>query len=68
MVFGNTGMDDKALFMAAAQGEDVVSQMYPNLTLMNLVRESEQRIDEGYIWNDPYPDFGKYPGRRGEKF
>ena len=37
MVFGNTGMDDKDLFMRAAHGEDVVSSMYPNLTLQNLV-------------------------------
>ena len=40
MVFGNTGMDDKALFMQAAQGVDVISQMYPNLRLQNLDSEN----------------------------
>ena len=36
MVFGNTGMDDKDLFIRAANGEDVISSMYPNMTLQNL--------------------------------
>ena len=36
MVFGDTGMDDKDLFMRAAMGEDVISSMYSNLTLQNL--------------------------------
>ena len=36
MVFGNTGMDDKDLFMRAANGEDIISQIYPSLTLQNL--------------------------------
>ena len=40
MVFGNTGMDDKDLFMKAANGEDVISSMYPNLTLQNLAGRS----------------------------
>ena len=37
MVFGNTGMDDKDLFIRAANGEDVISSIYPNLTMQNLV-------------------------------
>ena len=36
MVFGNTGMDDKDMFMRAAMGEDIISDLYPNLTLQNL--------------------------------
>ena len=40
MVFGNTGMDDKDLFIRAAMGEDVISSMYPNLTLQNLAGRS----------------------------
>ena len=36
MVFGNTGMDDKDMFMRAANGEDIISELYPNMTLQNL--------------------------------
>ena len=36
MVFGNTGMDDKEMFMRAAMGEDIISDLYPNMTLQNL--------------------------------
>ena len=36
MVFGDTGMDDKEMFIRAANGEDIISDLFPNMTLQNL--------------------------------